>query len=29
MRPRAPKRNVVLGLLYLYGLLVLSSIGSV
>ncbi|AZH24903.1 hypothetical protein [Haloplanus aerogenes] len=29
MRPRAPKRNVILGLIYLYGLLVLLSIGSV
>jgi len=29
MRPRAPKRNVILGLLYLYGVLVLVSIGSV
>jgi hypothetical protein len=29
MRPRAPKRNVILGLMYLYALLVLVSIGSV
>jgi hypothetical protein len=29
MRPHAPKRNVLLGLLYLYGLLVLASVGSV
>jgi hypothetical protein len=29
MRPRAPKRNVVLGLIYLYVLLILVSIGSV
>jgi len=29
MRPRAPKRNVILGLMYLYALLVLVSVGSV
>jgi hypothetical protein len=29
MRPRAPKRNVILGLIYLYALLVLVSVGSV
>ncbi|WP_049935668.1 hypothetical protein [Haloplanus natans] len=29
MRPHAPKRNVILGLLYLYGLLVLASVGAV
>jgi|GEM_PF-3448249 len=29
LRPRAPKRNVVLGLIYLYALLILVSIGSV
>jgi len=29
MRPRAPKRNVILGLIYLYALLVLISVGSV
>jgi hypothetical protein len=29
MRPRAPKRNVSLGLIYLYALLVLVSVGSI
>jgi hypothetical protein len=29
MRPHAPKRNVILGLIYLYVLLVLGSIGPV
>jgi len=29
MRPRAPKRNVILGLIYLYVLLILASVGSV
>jgi len=29
LRPRAPKRNVILGLTYLYALLVLASVGSV
>jgi hypothetical protein len=29
MRPRAPKRNVILGLIYLYALLILASVGSV
>jgi len=29
MRPRAPKRNVILGLIYLYAALLLLSIGSV
>jgi hypothetical protein len=29
MRPRAPKRNVILGLLYLYVLLILVSLASV
>jgi hypothetical protein len=29
MRPCAPKRNVLLGLIYLYALLVLVSVGSV
>ena len=29
MRPCAPKRNVILGLIYLYALLILVSVGSV